>query len=311
MFSKIKSQSKPKAVLRAQLKSGKIPHAYIFIGSSGIGKKLTAVELAKIINCQVNDFTKSEAGACGKCLPCQKIEKGIYPDLHIIDFAKQAEILEEEPEKQKEIRIKTIRHMQQIAATKPQEGKWKIFIIDPAEKMNINAANCLLKTLEEPPPNTILILIAMHKETLPQTIVSRAQVLFFEPAKETDIAMHLMATAALGAAEAEKIAASAEGSFETALHLAQNKDAQNSDLWLKLKNQNLAACDILDLSRTHAKNAAETIDLLILEAKKEFHLFGQKASGKLETLLNYKALLSKNVNAQTVLDNLFLELTEN
>ena len=313
MFEKIKAQTKPKKILKAQLKSAKVAHAYIFIGQSGIGKRLTAVEFAKVINCTVNDFTKTDIGACGKCNSCRKIEKGTYSDLHIIDFQKQAELLDEDEKKQtknKVIKIETIRHLQKQVLTSPLEGKWKIFIIDPAEKMNAAAANCLLKTLEEPPPYTMLILIAAHKETIPQTIVSRSQVLYFEPLKENDVLSYLLVSHGLGAAEAEKIAALSEGSLETARTIAEAGTTGGADLWLKLKNPLAPVSDILDLSRAHSKTALETMDALIWEAKKDFRLFPQKTQSKLNSLFNYKALLLKNVNSQTVMDNLFLELAE-
>jgi len=313
MFEKISAQTKPKKVLSAQIKSGKVAHAYIFIGQSGVGKKLTAIEFAKIINCTVNDFTKSHLGACGKCNSCRKIEKGAYSDLHIIDFQKQAELLDEDekkPSKNKVIKIETIRYIQKQALTSPLEGKWKIFIIDPAEKMNAAAANCLLKTLEEPPARTMLILIAAHKETIPQTIVSRSQVLYFQPLKEGDVLSYLLINQGLSSDKAEKIASLSEGSLETARRIAENESSAALDLWLKLKNTPLCASDILDLSRLHSKTALETVDALILEAKKDFRLFPQKTQDKLESLFNYKALLLKNVNPQTVMDNLFLDLTE-
>ena len=192
MFENILGQQKIKAILSGQIKSGKIPHAYIFMGQNGVGKKSTAAEFAKILNCTTNDFTKTDTGACGKCLNCEKISKNSHPDFHLMDFAKQAEMLDEDFEKQKTIKIETVRYLQKEVSTKAHEAKWKFFIVEPAEKMNSAAANCLLKTLEEPPENTILILIAGHKETIPQTIVSRSQTLFFQPLEQDMIASYLM-----------------------------------------------------------------------------------------------------------------------
>ena len=81
--------------------------------------------------------------------------------------------------------------MQEKVYIKSTNAKWKIFIIEPAEKMTIEAFNCLLKTLEEPPDNTIIILIATHKETIPVTICSRVQTIFFQPLKKEEVQEYL------------------------------------------------------------------------------------------------------------------------
>ncbi len=105
MFENILGQQKTKKMISNQIKSGKIAHAYIFMGQDGVGKRLTAVEFAKILNCNVDDFVKMGAGACGKCISCKKIEKNIHPDLHFIDFSRQAKLEEEGVEKQKTLKI--------------------------------------------------------------------------------------------------------------------------------------------------------------------------------------------------------------
>ncbi|AKL97444.1 DNA polymerase III subunit delta' [Endomicrobium proavitum] len=309
MFENILGQKKIKNVLASQLKSGKFPHAYIFMGQNGVGKRHTAVELAKVLNCTVNDWTKTDAGACGKCSNCEKISHFSHPDLHFIDFAKQAEMLDEDIEKQKTLKIETIREMQKEVLTKAHEAKWKIFIVEPAEKMNAAAANSLLKTLEEPPDNTLIILIARHKETIAQTIVSRSQTLFFEPLGQNEIASYLMLNNSLAALKAEEIAAIAEGSIEDAQKLIDPAESEGLSLWLKIKNENLDAADILNLSRKVAKDETlEYIGAMTAEAKKDFRLYPHSAIKTLEYLNNARALILKNVNAQTVMDNLLLDL---
>jgi DNA polymerase-3 subunit delta' len=118
MFEHIIGQQKIKEILSSQIRSAKLAHAYIFMGQDGVGKRLMAVELAKILNCTTNDFAKTDIGACGVCLSCKKIAKNIHPDLHIIDFAKQAELKEEDLAKQKVLKIETIRYMHKEVATK-------------------------------------------------------------------------------------------------------------------------------------------------------------------------------------------------
>jgi len=313
VFENILGQQKIKKILSGQIKSGKIPHAYIFMGQNGVGKKLTAVEFAKILNCTTNDFTKTDTGACGKCLNCEKISKNSHPDFHLIDFAKQAEMLDEDFEKQKTLKIETIRYVQKEVATKTHEAKWKFFVIEPAEKMNAAAANCLLKTLEEPPDNTILILAARHKETIPQTIVSRSQTLFFQPLEQDQISTFLMLNHSLSASKSLEIAALCEGSIEEAVKLIDGNESEGLSLWLKLKTEDMYVSDILELSRKISRDrekAVEYIDAMIAEAKKDFRLYPKSAADSLDLLTKSRTLLLQNVNAQTVLDNLLFDLKE-
>gem|GEM_PF-655583 len=313
VFENILGQQKIKKILSGQIKSGKIPHAYIFMGQNGVGKKFTAVEFAKILNCTINDYTKTDTGACGKCLNCEKISKNIHPDFHLIDFAKQAEMLEEDFEKQKTLKIETIRHVQKEVATKARESKWKFFVIEPAEKMNAAAANCLLKTLEEPPENTMLILIARHKETIPQTIASRSQILFFQPLEQDKISAFLMLNRSLSAAKAQEIAALSEGSVEEAEKLIDGDESEGLSLWLKLKTEDMCASDILELSGKISRDrekALEYIDAMIASAKKDFRLYPKSAADSLDLLTQSRTLILQNVNTRTVLDNLFFDLKE-
>ncbi|MCA6070031.1 MAG: DNA polymerase III subunit delta' [Endomicrobium sp.] len=310
MFDNILCQQKIKKVLLNQIKSGKIAHAYIFMGQDGVGKRLMAVELAKNLNCATNNFTKTDIGACGRCVSCEKVAKNIHPDLHFIDFAKQAELEDEDLEKQKILKIETIRYMQKKVATKAREGKWKVFIIEPAEKMNLAAANSLLKTLEEPPENTVIILIAKHKETIPKTIVSRSQTLFFQPLGQNEMSTWLMLNHSLVPVKAQEIAELSEGSLENAIKLVNEKESEGfSSIWHKLKTQKFYISDLLELSKNAARrDALGCVDSMMVEAKKEFRIYPQGAALALEFLNASRAKLLQNVNAQTVLDNLFFDL---
>jgi len=313
MFENILGQKKVKGVLSTQIKSGKIAHAYMFMGHNGIGKRLTAVEFAKILNCTANDFTKTDIGACGECVSCKKIAKNIHPDIHFIDFAKQAELERDDLERQKTLKIETIRYVQKKVATKVYEGKWKVFIIEPAEKMNSAASNSLLKTLEEPPEKTVIILIAKHKETIPQTIVSRSQVLFFQPLGENEISKWIMLNCSMiDSTKARDIAAISEGSLESAKELIDETKEEELSLWFKLKNQNFYVSDVLEMSKSIVRKGAalECINAMITEAKKDFRMYPQEVAPAIELLSASKTLILKNVNAQTVLDNLFFDLLD-
>ena len=236
-FNDIIGQEKAKKILEGQLKSGRIAHAYLLLGQDGIGRKKTAVEFAKTLNCVKNISAKRFEPACGRCVSCKKIESLNHPDVTLVDFKYQANIENKEVEKQRALKIDTIRAMQKEVSFKPSEGRWKIFIVEPAEKITLDAANCLLKTLEEPPAWTVIMLLAKHRENLPSTVVSRTQVIYFSPLPEKDIAEYLVSRHSIQRAEAEKTAHLCDGSISNALNLLENKDNTASSLWRKLQER--------------------------------------------------------------------------
>jgi len=162
-FSTIKGQERPIAMLKSAIRNGTVAHAYLFSGIPGIGKKTTALAMAKALNCETHhdDF-------CNRCGSCQKIERHTHPDVFSL-----------EPEGDY-IKIDQIRTMQEKSKYTPYEGKHKVVIIDHAEKMNLQASNCLLKTLEEPPPHTVLILVTPVPYQLLATVRSRCQRVLFQ-----------------------------------------------------------------------------------------------------------------------------------
>ena len=310
MFEKIIAQDKAKKILSEQIKNNKIPHAYIFMGEEGTGKMLTAIEFAKILNCTINDYANTDAGPCNHCLSCEHIDKGSFPDLHIINFEKQDEIAEKESEKGKtKLGIKLIRYMQEKVYIKATDGKWKFFIIEPAEKMTIEAFNCLLKTLEEPPDNTIIILIAKHKETIPVTILSRSQTVFFQPLHSEEISKYLQDKHFLSQDNANKIAEMSDGSIEKAEQLMLNTQNEYSTLWSELTNKKLALADILIKSKSVAKDrdsAIEAVSIISENATKFFRQNPRKFANIIEKLSESKRFLEQNANPTNVLDNLFI-----
>ncbi|MDR1400801.1 MAG: hypothetical protein LBI98_00540 [Endomicrobium sp.] len=312
MFKKILGQEKVKRIISTQVKSGKIAQAYMFVGIDGVGKRFTAIEFAKVVNCRANDFTRTNLAACEKCISCEKITRDIHPDIHFIDFAKQAELERSDLEKQKVLKIETIRYMQKKVSIRTYEGKLKFFIVEPAEKMNLAASNSLLKTLEEPPEDTVIILITKHKETVPQTIVSRSQVMFFQPLGIVEISNWLMSNYSMSNAEIQKIASLSEGSIGDAKKLADESKKDEPSLWFKLKTQSFYISDILELSKNIArKNAAlGCVNAMIYESKKDFRAYPKVIAPAIELLITSKKLLLRNVNAQMVLDNLFFDLLD-
>ncbi|MBI3376825.1 MAG: DNA polymerase III subunit delta' [Nitrospirae bacterium] len=165
-FKDIIGQKKAINILLGTMARNRIPSAYLFAGESGIGKKLTAINLAKTLNCLK---PKTPIDCCDECPSCKKIDSQTHPDF-----------LMAAPEKG-EIRVDEIRMIEEVISLAPYEGKRKVVIVDDAETMNPSAANAFLKTLEEPPPQSIIILISASPDRLPETIRSRCSRINFSP----------------------------------------------------------------------------------------------------------------------------------
>jgi DNA polymerase-3 subunit delta' len=170
-LAEIIGQEKAIGMLTGILERQRLANSYIFSGEPGIGKRLTALNFAKAINCQKSEATSelrapnselsTRSDACDMCKACLKIEAGSHPDLLLIS-----------PE-DRQIKIDEIRLIDEALSFRPFEGRKKIVIIDDADTMNIAAANAFLKTLEEPPEDSVIILISSRTDRLPATIRSR------------------------------------------------------------------------------------------------------------------------------------------
>jgi len=195
-FSEIIGHDHNIKLLQRSIERGRLHHAYIFSGPGGIGKKLTAISLAKALNC-----LEMETDSCGRCIPCRKIEEGNHPDVKIVEADGQV------------IKIDQIRELQRDLQFRPFEGKKRVFIIDSADRMGLPASNSLLKTLEEPPKDSVLILVTANFHSLLPTIVSRCQRLSFSSLPIPDVEMMLMEKKGFDASTAHIIAAVSEGSI--------------------------------------------------------------------------------------------------
>ena len=149
------------------MESERLSHAYLFVGQPHVGKMTLAINLAQALNCE------QEAQPCGQCRSCLLIAAGNHPDVQLIGRMTNADF--GEASTKKEISIAQIKEIQRSAGLQPYEGRHRVFIIDGAEYLNEESANCLLKTLEEPPPKVLFILLTVNDGRLLPTIVSRCQ----------------------------------------------------------------------------------------------------------------------------------------
>ena len=157
-------QEKILSLLDYSLKTNAVAHAYLLVGPRHMGKGTLAINLAQALNCDGPELP------CGQCHSCQRILEGKHADVTPIGLDSKTEI-----------GIDDIRGLQRLANLPPYEGKCKVFIIDDAEYLSTEAANSLLKILEEPPPRVVWLLLAAEEERLLPTIVSRCQRLELKP----------------------------------------------------------------------------------------------------------------------------------
>jgi DNA polymerase-3 subunit delta' len=160
-------------LLQHSLERGMLTHAYLLVGPHHVGKMTLAINLAQALNCDAAERP------CGVCSSCQKIALAKHADVQIIGLSQNGNSAESGPKK--EIGIDLVREMQHSSNLPPFEGKYKVFIIDGAEFLSIEAANCLLKTLEEPVGKVVFILLTTNDRLLPDTVVSRCQRLELAP----------------------------------------------------------------------------------------------------------------------------------
>jgi DNA polymerase-3 subunit delta' len=232
------------SILKMAVEQNRLPHAMIFAGPSGVGKCTLALMTAQVLNC----LAPQNGNACGQCNACRRIMAYVesrhkecvsgaeaacgvcsvcqgrnrrHPDIRLI-----------EPEEKTAISIDQIRNVIAETAFQPLEARFRVLILDPADQMRGEAQNSLLKTLEEPPSRTVIILIATNPYLLLETIRSRARILPFGEIPSEQIARHLMQYEGKSEADALLAAALSGGSLGAALEFntAEYRDVRESAL---------------------------------------------------------------------------------
>jgi DNA polymerase III subunit delta' len=200
-FKDIPGNTRVKRILQMALERRRVPNSLLFSGPEGVGKKTTAYALAKALNCR-----HGKSDGCEECDSCRNIEARRHPD--VIEISADRNV----------IKIEQMRFLKQMAYLKPLSGSKRVFIVEQAEQMNAEAANSLLKVLEEPPLHTHIVLITSNPFLLLPTIRSRCQALNFSPVTREEIERILLEKG-YSQEQAKGLSAQVGGNLESALSL--------------------------------------------------------------------------------------------
>lgn len=269
-MNKILGQDKPYNNLLNDLKNDRITHCYLFYGQSGVGKKLAAKAFFKQIN--GHDIN------CD-CSFCLQVEKEIHPDLMVVY-----------PDG-KFIKIGQARRVQNFLSLIPIESKIKMAIIDDAHDLKVEAANALLKTLEEPPKNSVLVLVTSISERILITIKSRCRQVRFNAISKDDIAHHLKNNLGFDEEKSKLTAVLSSGVFGKALEISGSKDFWNDReemIKLALRLPTIESSDCLELAEKIVEDATRQAKAV----EKEHDI---KASEVVKNILSEKLSIIQSV----------------
>ncbi len=318
-FAHILGHKRQKEILRRAIDTNRLAHAYLFEGAEGIGKRLVALALVRAIFCR-------DGKGCGDCPACRKVDHYNHPDLHLL-----------EPDGAS-IKIEQVRAIQKELSYRPLEAAKKVCLIEAADKMNPAAANALLKTLEEPSGEALLILLSARPDGVLSTIRSRCQRLPFARLSRDRLKNVLLEQLDIDEAQGHILAALSEGSFKKALgkdrdlYLDRRKEILREvtalsagsvlplfELAQKLAEEKDLLRDVLDIIQSFYRDL-----LLVRHGRPESELVNVDLSGKIERvarehdvpslLRKLEAIsatrnqLDRNVNRQLAMEVLLMRL---
>lgn len=333
-FRDLINQAHAVMLLRTAARSGRVSHAYLFADPAGVGRHDAAIAFAQLLNCerpQAND-------ACGECRPCRLIAAGNYPDVRTVDVERGL-LLDPRDTTRTVIGIDQVRALRREVAFPPLEGKYKVYIFAGADRMQAEAANSLLKVLEEPPPQVVIILVAESTVPMLPTVVSRCQLVRFSLVPAGEIEQALIARHNLDRGRARFIAAIAGGQLGRAVTWATSQEDlewREQTLQLLERMESVDLLERMDAAEAASKDKDRLPDLLDLalfwfrdllvwqETRDEMHLInldrketiarlaaalpGAVLSERIAAIEEAKEALRRNVHPRLLLENLFLRL---
>jgi DNA polymerase-3 subunit delta' len=342
MFDYLLGNLRAKDTIRRMLSAGRVPGGMLFAGLEGVGKKLFALELAKALNCRAPVGVE----ACGACPSCQRIMRFTLPSADDREAHKKI-IWSEHPDVGlarpygRAILVDQMRDLEREANFRPFEGAARVFLIEDADRLNDASSNALLKTLEEPPVTSHLILISARPASLLPTIRSRCQVIRFAPLAASEIEVHLSREKKLTQSDARVLARLAQGSIGRALSADLENYRARREWMLEVLNALVLTGDRARLLRAaeemnDAKRKDEyeprldVLEILIRDVwalalgapdemvvnddvraqlgKLSARVESRRAAGWLMLLENLRGQLSVNINRKVATDALFMAM---
>jgi len=364
-WSNVIGQSRIKDLLKHSIASKQLAHAYLFYGIRGVGKQPMAIEFARTLLCE-----RQQPDPCDECPNCRKVGSLQHPDVRLVfplPVGKNEETGDDplaalEPEqidmvreqlslkarnlyhqiqipKANFIKINSVRDIKRVSSLTSVEGAKKLFLVFDADKMNPEASNSLLKTLEEPTENTLLILTSSDKDRLLPTIISRCQLIQFSPLRDAEVASALETLDGVTSDEALVIAKIAQGSYSVAKELlptsvlaereevlrflraslgwkeeslvemiddlASSHDRPGIERWLKLLQSWFRDALILRTGTEQGERIMSSDQSLVSFVEKFPHA---NLEGAIQCVDNYIALVRKNVYLHLILTSLSFDL---
>lgn len=282
-FASVQDQSIPVRLLRNVVRLRRVPHGLLFWGPEGVGKRFTAMEFAKAVNCG-----EHETDNCGVCLSCRKIDHGNHPDVKLIKPSG----------KTRGIGVDTVDFINDLASYRPFEGKRRVILIEDADRMRLDAQNHFLKTLEEPASDTTFVLMTHSPGRLLPTIRSRCQQVRFGALRPTTVTELLLRDRDLPSDVAAAIAALSQGQMARALDLV---DSEKREIVLDVTRRLHAGDDPMSVSEEfagHLKAQSERIKDSMSElsaAEKEEFGSADKDEIKKELLAAAEAVIRRDM----------------
>lgn len=292
MFQNILGNDKIKNLLQESVNNNKVSHSYLFVGKSGIGKKMIAKEFAKAILCL------GDNKYCDNCKSCLEFDGQNNPDFFIV-----------EPDGNT-IKIDQIRNMQKGVQEKPIISRSKVYIIDNANFMTKEAQNALLKTLEEPPEFVTIILIGENENEFLTTIKSRCMIIHFNSISDSDMEKYLQENYNMNVTS--NMLDVFQGSIGKAIEL---KDKQEEYLIIEQAIENIEKEDLIDLikkldilytSKDEIFDMLDYINIILLKKSKE----NVKYTDCIKIVENTKRRIDQNANYDMSIDNMLFNIWE-
>jgi len=334
-FRDLVDQAHAIMLLRTAVRSARVSHAYLFAGPAGVGRLDAATAFAQLLNCERPDGED----ACGQCRSCRRIAEGLHPDVRVVDVERGL-LLDPQDKTKTVIGIDQVRALRHEVSFAPLEGRYKVYILAGADRMQAEAANSLLKVLEEPPPQVVIILIAETTVPMRMMTTSRCQLVRFSLVPGPAIEQALIQRLGIDPGRARFIAALAGGQLGRAMMWARSAEAlewrdQVLDLLERLETADpLERMDAAEAFSKERDRVADLLDaalfwyrdvLVYQETREEKHLInldrkariaalagavsGPALSHRISVVEEAKEALRRNVHPRLLLENLFLRLT--